>query len=236
MLFKSRRLPPRVMVASPSCTTIRLSSEWAFDSCRLVEMLCMNARSACVRSVCLCLRLCAVVRKGMFVFQCLMLGIYRNFQHWCMTVASGSCSSDCVALYIGFWLFQGSASTRAFSRTMAKEAVLAMSALLKASGHESPSQREGHLATLLSLLARVELSPADVGEVSQELLSDGHDFAPDEVRRIQLQPSSCSTFALSSFIFAVELRIYSDKPWRESSQRSPLGSSSEAWFLSNSCR
>ena len=124
----------------------------------------------------------------MFVFQCLMLGIYRNFQHWCMTVASGSCFSDCVALYIGFWPFQaGSASTRAFSRTMAKEAVLAMSALLKASGHESPSQREGHLETLLSLLASVELSPADAGEVSQELLSDGHDFAPDEVRRIQLQ-------------------------------------------------
>ena len=44
------------MVASLSCTTIRLSSEWAFDSCRLVEMLCMNARSACVRHVCLCLR------------------------------------------------------------------------------------------------------------------------------------------------------------------------------------
>ena len=68
---------------------------------------------------------------------------------------------------------------------MAKQAVLSMAGLLKASADE-PEARERHMVTLIGILQDYVFSSEDVGEITAELLSGQSHVSQDEIRRIQM--------------------------------------------------
>ena len=67
---------------------------------------------------------------------------------------------------------------------MAKQAVLSMAGLLKASADE-PEARERRMVTLIGILQDYVLSSEDVGEITAELLSGQSHFSQEEIRRIR---------------------------------------------------